>query len=220
MSTKVSGVNARSNETKWTVPAGETGAIPGDGSGTRNFTTVPKPPGHNVTTNAGRRAVGQPLARPGAIRDGQGASRANGVGTGYNQRTGARPEMTGRPSIRANQAETSLDAERRILAAPDPFKYDNSTANMPTGRLDYKTLGIPYEVQAPVDAKPQSYGSPVMSDKEMLAATGDTKPQGYNSINSGFPTRGNQRQAGKPGSRNANTSNRENARVRQRPGGF
>ncbi len=204
---------------KYTVRASETGAVRGDGEGTRSFTTKPIPPGRNVTVNSGRHAVGESLARPGTIPGGQGARRANGVGTGYNQKTGARPEMTGRPSIRSNQAETSLDAERRLLAAPDPFKFDNSTANMPTDRINGATLGIEYNVEAPVNAKPQTYGSKVMSDKEMMEAVGygasDTKSD--NPIINGYGGRKNPRESGMPGTRSKNASKREQAAVRQSP---
>jgi hypothetical protein len=167
---------------KFTVRAGETGAIRGDGTGSRTFTTTPATPGHNVTTNAARHSVGQPLARPGTQRDGQGARRANGVGTGYNQRTGAKPEMTPRQSIRANQAETSQDLERRILAAPQPFTYEGLAATSPTGRHDGSTEGVPYNVMASVNAKPQSYGKLVgvgntNATEDELAAVGYTREE-------------------------------------------
>jgi hypothetical protein len=123
--------------------------------------------------------------------------------------------MVPRPSIQADQAQTSKDLEARIRANPQPFTYEGGAATLRTDRHDGSTEGIHYNVMAPVNAKPQSYGSPVMSDKEMLAATGDSKPGGYNSINSGFPTRGNERQAGRPGKVNAGTSSRENSRMRQ-----
>jgi len=197
--------------TKYPVRAGETGAIRGDGSGTRTFTTTPKTPGHNVTTNAARHATGQQLARVGNQRGGQSEPASNKV------QTGARPEMTPRPSIRADQAQTSRDAEARLLAAPQPFTYDGAAATAPTGRHDGSTEGVRYNVAAGVNAKPQTYGSPVMSEKEMMEAVGYSSgaTKSSNPIITGQPTKNNQRQAGKPGSRNANTSGRENNRMRQ-----
>jgi hypothetical protein len=127
--------------------------------------------------------------------------------------------MTGRPSIAANQADTSRDLEKRLLAAPQPFTYDNTTANMPTGRHDESTYGIPFNQAKPVNEKPQTYGSPVMSDKEMMEAVGysagDTKSS--NPIINGYGGRGNPRQAGMPGTRSKNASRREQAAVRQSP---
>jgi hypothetical protein len=126
--------------------------------------------------------------------------------------------MAPRPSIPANQAETSSDLEKRLLAKPQPFTYEGGAATLAAGSHDGSTEGIPYNVMADVNAKPQSYGAYVgcgNTSETNYAATGDTKPGGYNSINSGFPTRGNQRQAGRPGNKNSNTSARENSRMRQ-----
>jgi hypothetical protein len=197
---------------KYSTPSGQTGES--RNTGARTYTTTPTPPGHNVTTNTARHATGQSLAKVGAQRGGQSEPSSNKVTTGVPASAPIR-SMVPRPSIPANQADTSNDLEKRILAKPQPFTYDTTTPNIPTGRHDGSTEGIRYNVMAPVNARPQSYGSAVMSDKEMLAATGDTKPGGYNSINSGFPTRGNQRQAGSPGKVNAGTSSRENSRMRQ-----
>jgi len=197
---------------KYSTPSGQTGES--RNTGTRTYTTTPTPPGLNVTTNAGRRATGQSLANVGAQRGGQGEPAGNRPVTGVSPSSPIR-SMAPRPSIQADQAQTSKDLEARIRANPQPFTYEGGAATLRTDRHDGSTEGVRYNVMAPVNAKPQNYGSPVMSDKEMLAATGDSKPGGYNSINSGFPTRGNQRQAGTPGSRNSNTSSRENSRMRQ-----
>src|SRR6266704_3034018 len=112
--------------TKQTVEAAETGARRGDGSGTRTMDAAPPPPGRNATMNAGRHGSGAPVGDPGRIRDGQGPS-GSVVGTGLNEKTGV-PEgapirsMAPRPSIPANQAETSKDLEERLKANPQPFK--------------------------------------------------------------------------------------------------
>jgi hypothetical protein len=197
---------------KYSTPSGQTGES--RNTGARTYTTTPTPPGLNVTTNAGRRATGQSLANVGAQRGGQAEPAGNRSITGVPASAPIR-SMAPRPSIQANQAETSKDLEARIRANPQPFTYEGGAATLRTDRHDGSTEGIRYNVMAPVNARPQSYGSAVMSDKEMLAATGDTKPGGYNSINSGFPTRGVQRQAPMPGTKNSSTSSRENSRMRQ-----
>src|SRR5260370_21334502 len=107
-----------------TVPATEHGAIRGDGTGKRRFDTTPKPADHNVTTNAGRHHTGEALARVGATRGGQEPS-GSVVGTGVNAKTGVPSSapirsMVPFPSIPANQAETSRDLEKRLMAPPQP----------------------------------------------------------------------------------------------------
>ena len=90
---------------------------------------------------------------------------------------------------------------------------------MPTDRINGATLGIEYNVEAPVNAKPQTYGSKVMSDKEMMEAVGygasDTKSD--NPIINGYGGRKNPRESGMPGTRSKNASKREQAAVRQSP---
>jgi hypothetical protein len=209
---------------KFSVRAGETGAIRGDGTGSRTFTTTPTPPGRNITTNQGRHSVGQPLARPGTQREGQGARRANGVGTGYNQKTGARPEMSPRQSIGTDAKLTSQDLERRISAAPQPFTYEGLAATSPTDRHDGSTEGVPYNVEAGVNAKPQSYGKLVgvgntNATEDELAAVGYTRAEimaarGSREQDSVRGVRGNQRQTGMPGTKNTNTTARANSRMR------
>jgi hypothetical protein len=171
-----------------------------------------------ITRNpmAGRHNVGGKFAAPGSTRGGQAEPRGN------RPITASTKNMTPRPGVLANQAETSLDLQRRLAPdrAPQPFTNRGGAATAPTGTVNQQRLGVPYGIAAGANAKPQSYGSPVMSEKEMFAATGDTKPRGYNAINDGFQTHGGKRQAGRPGNKNANTSAKDNARVRQRPGGF
>jgi len=93
---------------------------------------------------------------------------------------------------------TSRDAETLISRpARNPYNPDGP-AKIPTGSLDMSTLGQPYTVASPVDARTRSMGSPVMSDAEMRAALGEPEPssKGVNSINSGFPTRNTRREVG------------------------
>jgi hypothetical protein len=202
------------------VSKGETGKARDDGKGMQGI-TMPKPLGHNVLTQSGRHATGQNLARVGNIRPGQSEPASNKVKTGVPAGAPIR-SMVPRPSIPANQAETSKDLEARILAKPQPFTYDTLAATLPTDRLDMSTLGIPYNVMAPVDAKPQSYGKPVMSESDAFAAVGYAPgaTKGTGSIISGSPTRGVERQAGRPGNKNTDTSSRDTARLRQTRGGF
>jgi hypothetical protein len=201
--------------TKYPVRTAVDGAIRGDGSGTRTFTTAPKAPGHLETMNAGRHSSGQSLANVGAQRGGQGEPGGNRPITGVSPSSPIR-SMAPRPSIPANQVETSKDLEARLRANPQPFTYEGGAATLRTDRHDGSTEGVHYNVMAPVNARPQSYGSPVMSKQEMSDAVGGGMPTtGYNAINSGFPTRGNERQAGRPGKVNAGTSSRDNSRMRQ-----
>lgn len=103
--------------------------------------------------------------------------------------TGSRTAMQSRKPVLANQAQTSRDAQKIVRRPPAPFDNPTGGLKTPTGRLNYKSLGIGYEVQSS-GPKPQRYGSPVMSDKEMLAAVGEPrKPGGYNQVNNGFQNR-------------------------------
>jgi len=210
--------------TKGKVPATETGATRGDGIGTRQFTTMPKALGHNVTTNAGRHATGEAQARVGTIRQGQGPS-GSGVGTGANQKTGVPAgapirSMAPRPSIPANQADTSNDLEKRLMANPQPFTYQDGAATLAAGSVRFAEVGIGYEYKSEPGAplSKRGYGvAPMGKDAMEAAASVDGMPSsaGVNPVNSGYPTRGNQRQAGMPGTRNTNTSRRDNSRMRQ-----
>lgn len=50
--------------TRAAVPATETGKVPGDYSGSRNFMNMPTKGGRNATTNESRRSAGQVAPRP------------------------------------------------------------------------------------------------------------------------------------------------------------
>jgi hypothetical protein len=203
------------------VPASETGAIRGDGSGKRRFDTTPKTAAHNVTTNAARHATGEALARVGNIRPGQSEPSGNRPITGVPPGVPIR-SMAPRPSIQANQAETSSDLEKRLMARPQPFTYEGGAATLYPGSVNWNPSGaVPYDVHTDPDSGPQVRGGghAPMSDTDAFAAVGYSSgaTKSSESIISGFPTRGNQRQAGRPGSRNSNTSSRENSRMRQEP---
>jgi hypothetical protein len=201
--------------TKAKVPSVETGASQrGDGKST----SIKWAEGPMRDPLAGRHAVNSSGAEPGTVRGGQSEPSGNRPVTGVPKSAPIR-SMVPIPSIPANQAETSKDLEARLLAPPQPFTYDTLAATLPTGHHDGSTEGVPYNVMTDVNAEPQRLAGTHVgcanTGETNWAASGDSKPGGYNSINSGFPTRGNQRQAGKPGKSNQGTSARENARVRQ-----
>lgn len=203
--------------TKGRIPAAETGKAPGDGSGTRQYTTMPPARGHNVLTNQGRHATGQSLANVGAQRRGQSEPSGNRPITA--SRTAMRPE----PGVLANQAETSADLQRRLMKATQPFTNEGGAATLPTGRHDGSTEGVPYNVVADVNARPQSYGKPVgcantselnydavgYSRAEIMAARGYREQQSVRGV------RSNPRQTAMPGTKNSGASSRDNSRMRQ-----
>ena len=163
----------------------------------------------------GRHAVGQQTARPGSIPRGQGARTANGVGTGYNQQTASKSAMRPKAPVLTNQATTSEGAQRTVRRPPMPFADPQGSLNVPAPRSrDYRSDGSPSELRD----RPKHVGCANTSlSAEEAAAVGydpsDTK--GTWSLISGHATKNNPRQAGKPGSRNSNTSARENSRMRQ-----
>ena len=176
----------------------------------------------NKTTNAGRHSVGQKTARPGSIRPGQGSS-GSVVGTGVNAKTGVSRSspsrtMQPRPGVLANQADTSRDLMKRLTGkAPQPFTNEGGAATMkvPTHPL-FRSTGAAKELNYEISNRHSIHNGTKMS-AEMMAAVGygPNDTMSSESIISGNPTRGNRRQAGKPGSRNSNTSARDNSRMRQ-----
>lgn len=208
------------------VRAGETGAIRGDGKGTRQFTTTPKPPGLQVTLESGRHYTGGKLARPGSIRGGQGAHAAHGVGTGYNQKTGVSASspsrtMAPRPPVLTDQARTSAGAQRIIQRPSMPFENPYGPKNVPAPASQTERFSGNNATEGRtrfLQHSSASVHSGTSLSREEMAAIGyepnDTK--GDWSLISGQPTRGNQRQAGQPGTNtNRKTSSRENSRMRQ-----
>ncbi|SRR6266478_4128245 len=207
--------------TKARVPTTETGALAGDGKGSQGM-KIPTGPARQP--DIGRHFQNSRMANVGTIRGGQAEPASNKVKTGVPPGAPIR-SMAPRPSIPANQAETSRDLERRIVAAPQPFTYEGGAATTPTGRLDMSTLGIPYNVMAPVDAKPQSYGAYVGCGNTQMTAdearsTGHDRAQvigwrGYREQQSVRGVGSNPRQAKMPGTKNSGTSSRDNSRMRQ-----
>jgi hypothetical protein len=194
-----------------------------------NMNPTPRAPGHNVTTQSGRHATGQALARPGTQRAGQGPHTSGMTpGTGHTPKTASRSAMRPKAPVRATGSNAFPDAQRQVTQPPAPFANPQGAKNVPTGRHDGSTYGVRYNVEAPVNAKPQSYGTLVgcgntsdidyaaigTSRAEIMAARGSREQDSVRGV------RGNQRQTGMPGTKNANTTARANARMRQRPGGF
>src|SRR5258708_3952548 len=128
--------------TKARVPTGETGALPSDGKRTQGM-KVPSGPARQP--NLGRHFQNSRTANVGTIRDGQSEPASNKVITGVPPGAPIR-SMAPRPSIPANQAETSKDLEARLVAAPQPFTYEGGSATLPTGHVDMSRLGEPYNV--------------------------------------------------------------------------
>ena len=107
--------------------------------------------------------------------------------------TGAMPEYgKGRRPLLPNAADTSRDAQNNIRKAPMPFGNDESTAYIPAPTNEYNRAdaqrferdglrfgGVPKPVGVR-NTRVTNYG-----------ATGDRRPNGYNPVNSGFPSGGN-----------------------------
>ena len=178
---------------------------------------------------AGRHAVGQQMARTGSIRGGQSEP------SGNRPITASRPQNRPAPPVLANQAETSRTAQRMIPRPPMPFENPRGTVGLAAPVHPYfnnrkSKDNVYYDGGSPVNPNQKAGGYKATSASihngtattdDMLAAVGEPRrPSGYNSITSGFPTTGGRRQSGRPGNVNTSTTKRDNARMRQRPGGF
>jgi len=129
------------------------------------------------------------------------------VGTGRNDRSaaaafGRRQNLPTRP-VPSNAADTSRDSMRQIRQSGEPHSNPHGARQTPTGRINNRALGIPFERQAPVNAKPQSYGklagvaNTSLSAAEMAAVGySPTATRSANPIISGYPTRGQRRTVG------------------------
>ena len=103
------------------------------------------------------------------------------------------------PNVLSDAADTSRDAQKLVRANPSPFQNRQGPVNVPVGRVNMQSLGIPYGAPGPVNARTRNVGTRVTAGTTaaMLAAVGEPRlPKGYNPINSGFPTRGVQRTVG------------------------
>ena len=111
-----------------------------------------------------------------------------------------------------------------------PFENPQGTVNTPAPVHPYfnsnkKDGNVYYDKGSPINPNQKAGGYAVkevgcgntsLSAEEMAAiGYGPKDTTSSESIISGRPTRNTERQAGKPGTKNTNTSGRENARVRQ-----
>lgn len=193
-----------------TVKAASSSRIPGaEGRGSRSFTTTPRAPGLNVTTDAGRHSTGGRLANSGSQRSGQGASSSGmNPGTGYNPKTGVSPSSPSRsmrpqPPVLTDQ-RTSEGAQRLISRPPSPFDNPYSAVNVPAPANPGERFSGDNATEGRtrwLRSSSASIHSGTSLTKEEMAAIGyepgDTKST--ESIISGFPTKGNSRQSGMPG---------------------
>ncbi len=136
----------------------------------------------NKSTNAGRHATGGKLARPGSIRSGQSVS-ARPITASRNPQRPVAP-------VRSD-AETSSNLERIIsrpenqLSNPYGVVRVPAPANQTNQRTQVAGLpakGIYGSGHGGYNVTNVGCGN-TQTTKEALAATGDTLPGGYNSIN-------------------------------------
>lgn len=198
--------------TNRSVPATETGAIKGDGSGRR---TMSPSQGGGRNPNIGIHGRGSPTGNAGMIRGGQSVS-ARPI-------TASRPAMRPRPPVLTDAADTSRDAQKLVRRPPEPFDNPYGAKNVPapSNRNYSQKAGLPGKgiygtSRGGSEISNVGVGNTSLSAAEMAAiGYGPNDTKGTWSIISGQPTRGNQRQAGMPGKTNRGTSAKENARVRQ-----
>lgn len=183
-----------------TVKAAASSKVKGDGRGMRSLTTTPRTPGLGVTTNAGRHATGEQLARVGS----HATQRPDTV----TPNTGVSPSSPSRsmrpiPPVLTDQY-TSEGAQRIISRPPSPFDNPHSSVNVPAPA----NPSARYSGDNATEGRTRWGGSSSASvhngtslTREEMAAIGyepgDTKST--ESIISGFPMRNSQRQSGMPG---------------------
>src|SRR5580704_2152845 len=109
--------------TKAKVPTAQTGDSARDGG----VQGIKLPTGSARQPNLGRHFQNSRTANVGTIRGGSAEPDGNRPITGVPASSPIR-SMAPRPSIPANQADTSLDLERRLVAAPQPFTYEGGAA--------------------------------------------------------------------------------------------
>jgi hypothetical protein len=129
--------------------------------------------------------------------------------------TASRTAMQPRAPVLANQAETSRDLQQRLRGqATQPFTNKGGAATLPVPTNPaYRSTGNPKELNYQI--KSIGCGNTSLSAEQMDAVGySPNATKSDNPIISGHPSRGNVRQVGKPGSRNSDTSARENSRMR------
>ena len=168
----------------------------------------------NKQSECGSHGAGGQLARPGTIAAVSAIGRKRPITASRNPQRPVAP-------VRSD-AETSSNIER-IISRPEnqlSNPYGVVRVPAPANQTNQRTqvAGLPAKGiygtgHGGYNVTNVGCGN-TQTTKEALAATGDTLPGGYNSINN-FRGSGSKRQAGRPGNPSRNTSAKENARMRQ-----
>ena len=170
-------------------------------------------------TMKGRHAVGGKTARPGSIRGGQSEPAGN-KGGGI---TGSSTRMQPRPPVLTDQ-NTSAAVQRIIPRPPMPFENPQGSLNVPApAHSQFRSDGNARESQKRYGGSSSASihsSTSLTADEQRSIGGGMPSARGQHSVISGFPTSGGRRQAGMPGTNSKRASGRDNARMRQRPGGF
>ena len=117
--------------------------------------------------------------------------------------SGGAGQFRPRPPVLTNQATTSSDAQQITSRPASPFDNPYGSVNVPapTNANDSHPYGNPAKTLLPkqAGARVEQYVGcgDTRTTKDMLDAVGEPRiPSGYNSIMSGFPTRGSRRVIG------------------------
>lgn len=118
----------------------------------------------------GRHGVGSRVGKFTPNKASQGASGNYGVGTGRNQKTAGRKEMT--PS-RTPSGENFQQIDSMIRQSPEPFRAPGQPATIPTGRQRPQQWGQPYEqISQPGSHPNRAPGQNPPSTEDIMRATG------------------------------------------------
>jgi hypothetical protein len=122
--------------------------------------------------------------------------------------SGGRPQFRPTPNVLSDAADTSRDAQKFVKASPSPMQNRQGPMNVPAGvnqgfakaQRPYGSTSSNLMPRHSSKSQPQtsfSIHKGTTSSASELAALGyDRLPKGYNSIQSGYPTRGTVRTVG------------------------
>jgi hypothetical protein len=122
--------------------------------------------------------------------------------------SGGKPQFRPTPNVLSDTAHTSRDAQKFVKASPSPMQNRQGPMNVPAGvhegfSKSQRPYGSTSSNLMPRNSKasqPQtsfSIHKGTTSSASDLAAVGEPRlPKGYNSIQSGYPTRGAVRTVG------------------------